>query len=306
MSLHAKWGGVRARVIEVQGLTKRYRTITAVDRLTVSVKPGLVTAFLGPNGAGKSTTMRMLLGLARPDEGWAHIDGKPYLKLEQPFKRVGALLEDFTAHPGLTAYNHLLWLAQCNGIDRRRIPAVLEMVGLASVGQRRVGEFSLGMGKRLGLAGALLGDPPVMVLDEPANGLDPEGIRWLRQLLRQMAADGRTVFVSSHLMAEMAQTADRVVVISRGRLLADTSTADFLRQHARSIVRVRTKAFDRFCQQLTAAGVAAVVVDGGIDVSGASAAEVGRLANAHGHALDELVTRSASLEEAFLRLLEAA
>jgi ABC-2 type transport system ATP-binding protein len=293
-------------VIETEGLTKRYRGIMAVDHVTMAVRPGLVTAFLGPNGAGKSTTMRMLLGLARPTAGWARIGGQAYVSLQRPLRQVGALFEDYAAHRGLSAHDHLLWQAQTNEIGRQRVREVLELVDLAGVSHRRVGDFSLGMVKRLGLAGALLGDPPILVLDEPANGLDPEGMRWLRQLLRRMAAEGRTVFVSSHLMAEMAQIADHVIVINRGRLVADATTADFLQRHASPVVRVRTQALEQFCHQVRSAGFPAVVVDGGIDVTGASAAEISRLAFANGHALDELSTRSASLEDAFLRLLGAA
>jgi ABC-2 type transport system ATP-binding protein len=290
-------------VIEVQDLTKRYGRTVAVDKLTFAVHPGQVTAFLGPNGAGKSTTMRILLGLARADQGFARIEGRAYSQLRQPLTRVGALLEGFGPNRGLRAFNHLLWVAQTNRIERRRVLEVLEMVDLAGVSHRRVGEFSLGMGQRLGLAVALLGDPPALVLDEPSNGLDPEGIHWLRQFLRRLAADGRTVFVSSHLMAEMAVTADHLIVINKGRLLADTSTAEFIKRNARTFVRVRTQEPERFRLQLSAAGIAAVLAqNGSIEVSGASAAEVNRLAAANHILLDELSTESASLEEAFLRL----
>ncbi|MGH7761593.1 MAG: ABC transporter ATP-binding protein [Candidatus Dormibacteraceae bacterium] len=290
-------------MIEVQDLTKRYGQTVAVDKLTFAVHPGRVTAFLGPNGAGKSTTMRILLGLARADQGCARIEGRAYSQLRQPLTRVGALLEGFGPNRGLKAFNHLLWVAQTNRIERRRILEVLEMVDLASVSHRRVGEFSLGMGQRLGLAVALLGDPPTLVLDEPSNGLDPEGIHWLRQFLRRLAADGRTVFVSSHLMAEMAVTADHLIVINRGRLLADTSTAEFIKRNARTFVRVRTQEPKQFRLQLSGAGIAAVLAqDGSVEVSGAGAAEVNRLAIANQILLDELSTQSASLEEAFLRL----
>ena len=290
-------------MIEVQDLTKRYGQNIAVDKLTFAVHPGQVTAFLGPNGAGKSTTMRILLGLARPDQGFARVEGRAYSQLRQPLSRVGALLEGFGPNRGLKAFNHLLWVAQSNRIERRRVLEVLEMVDLASVSHRRVGEFSLGMGQRLGLAVALLGDPPVLVLGEPSNGLDPEGIHWLRQFLRRMAADGRTVFVSSHLMAEMAVTADHLIVINKGRLVADTSTAEFIKRNSRNFVRVRTQEPEQFRRQLSAAGIAAVLAqDGSVEVSGVSATEVNRLAVANHHPLDELSTESASLEEAFLHL----
>jgi ABC-2 type transport system ATP-binding protein len=290
-------------VIEVQDLTKRYGRTIAVDKLTFAVRPGQVTAFLGPNGAGKSTTMRILLGLARADQGFARIDEVLYSQLRQPLTRVGALLEGFGPNRGLRAFNHLLWVAQTNRIERRRVLEVLEMVDLAGVSHRRVGEFSLGMGQRLGLAVALLGDPPVLVLDEPSNGLDPEGIHWLRQFLRRLAADGRTVFVSSHLMAEMAVTADHLIVINKGRLLADTSTAEFIKRNARNFVRIRTQEPERFRQQLSVAGLSTMLgQDGSVEVSGASAAEVNRLAVTNQVLLDEVSTESASLEEAFLRL----
>ena len=294
---------LKGAVVEVQDLTKRYGRTVAVDKLTFAVRPGQVTAFLGPNGAGKSTTMRILLGLARADEGFARIEGHAYSQLRQPLSRVGALLEGFGPNRGLRAFNHLLWVAQTNRIERRRVLEVLEMVDLAGVSHRRVGEFSLGMSQRLGLAVALLGDPPVLLLDEPSNGLDPEGIHWLRQFLRQLAAEGRTVFVSSHLMAEMAVTADHLIVINKGRLVADTNTAEFIKRNSRTFVRVRTQESERFRQQLSAAGiVAALASDGSVEVSGASAAEVNRLAVANHHLLEELSTQSASLEEAFLRL----
>jgi ABC-2 type transport system ATP-binding protein len=294
---------VENAVIEVQGLTKRYGANLALDNLTFAVRPGQVTGFLGPNGAGKSTTMRILLGLGLADLGLAHIDGHRYSDIRQPLMRVGALLEGFGPNRGLRALDHLLWVAQSNRIGRRRVREVLEMVELAAVSRRRVGEFSLGMGQRLGLAVALLGDPPTLVLDEPSNGLDPEGIHWLRLFLRRMAAEGRTVFVSSHQMAEMAVTADHLIVISKGRLLADTSISEFIKHHAKTVVRVRTVDPERFLEHLSAAGIAAVLADdGSIEVSGATASEVSRLAVANQDILDELNTQPASLEEAFLRL----
>jgi ABC-2 type transport system ATP-binding protein len=292
-------------VIEIQGVTKRYGTTVAVDRLTFAVRPGQVTAFLGPNGAGKSTTMRILLGLARPDNGSARIEGLAYSQLRQPLMHVGVLLEGFAPNRGLRAFDHLLWVTQTNRIERRRVMEVLELVDLAGVSHRRVGGFSLGMAQRLGLAVALLGDPPMLVLDEPSNGLDAEGIRWLRQFLRGLAAEGRTVLLSSHLMAEMAITADHLVVISRGRLLADTSTAEFIKRNAQSFVLVKTREPQQFRRLLSAAAITAVLAeDGSVKVSGASAAEVNRLAIGNHILLDELSTESASLEEAFLRLTD--
>jgi ABC-2 type transport system ATP-binding protein len=221
--------GSLVTMIEVRTVSKRYGSVRAVDELTFTVRPGQVTGFLGPNGAGKSTTMRMMLDLDRPTTGDILIDGQPYHRLREPMTHVGALLEATAVHRGRTAYHHLLWLAQSNRIGAGRVRQVLEMVGLDSVARRRVKGFSLGMHQRLGLAAALLGDPPVLLLDEPVNGLDPEGVRWLRVFLKSMAAEGRTVFVSSHMMSEMALTADHLIVIGRGRLLADTPLADFVR-----------------------------------------------------------------------------
>lgn len=293
-------------MIEIWGLTKSYRGETAVDALTFSVRPGMVTGFLGPNGAGKSTTIRMLLGLARPDRGWARIDGKPYARLGEPMRKVGALLETARPHKDRSAVNHLLWLAQSNGIGRSRVWEVLDQVGLHAAARRRTGGYSLGMAQRLGLAAALLGDPAVLVLDEPVNGLDPEGIRWLRELLRHLAAEGRTVFVSSHLMAEMAQTADHLVVIHKGRLLADTPTRDFIARNAQAFVRVRTREPEQLSRRLASAGIAvARASDGSLEVSGVTAAEISRLAAAGELTLDELSTQDASLEEAFLKLTGA-
>jgi ABC-2 type transport system ATP-binding protein len=214
--------------IEAHGLTKRYGRVTAVDRLSFRVAPGRVTGLVGPNGAGKSTTMRLLLGLDRPDGGAARVNGRPYRRLASPLREVGALLDASAAHPGRRARDHLLWMAHSNGLPRRRVDEVLELVGLASVARRRAGGFSLGMRQRLGIAAALLGDPPVLVFDEPVNGLDPEGIRWIRELLRALARDGRAVLVSSHLLRELEGTADHLLVIGRGRLLADTGVRELL------------------------------------------------------------------------------
>ncbi|KPI21043.1 ABC transporter ATP-binding protein [Streptomyces mirabilis] len=288
-------------MIDVQNLTKRYGPATVVDGLTFTVRPGAVTGFLGPNGAGKSTTLRMMLGLTRPDTGTARIDGHAYGDLAHPLRRIGALLETSAPHRGLTARDHLLWLAQSNRIARGRVAEVLEAVGLADAARRRTGTFSLGMGQRLGLAAALLGDPPVLVLDEPVNGLDTEGIRWLRDLLRSMAAEGRTVLISSHLMTEMALVADHLVVISRGRLLADTGMSDFIERHGRSYVRVRTAEPDRLGRELEGRGATVSrVPGGGLDVVGMAAADVSRIAAAGGFPLDELATHAGSLEETFL------
>ncbi len=218
-------------MIETTDLTKSYRGNLAVDSLTFAVRPGAVTGFLGPNGAGKTTAIRMMLGLAKPDRGWARICGRPFRELKEPIRYVGAVLESAGPHRDRSAYHHLLWIAQSNRIDRRRVAEVLRLVDLEAVADQRVRGFSFGMRQRLGLAAALLGDPPVLVLDEPANGLDAEGIRWLRGFLRQLAGQGRTVFVSSHLMAEMAQTADHLIVIHKGQLMADAGTAEFIGAH---------------------------------------------------------------------------
>ena len=291
-------------MIDVLELTKRYGQNTVVDDLTFTVRPGVVTGFLGPNGAGKSTTMRMMLGLTGPDSGCARIGGLAYRELRFPARQVGALLETSAAHRGLTAARHLLWIAQSNGIARRRVDEVLGMVGLPGAARQRVGAFSLGMGQRLGLAAALLGDPPVLVLDEPVNGLDAEGIRWLRELLRSMAAEGRTVLVSSHLMTEMSLLADHLVVIDHGQLLADTGTADLIRRHGRSYVRVRTAEPWLLSGELERRGVSpTLAADGSLEVSGLPAAEINRLAAVGGIPLDELSTHTASLEDTFLGLV---
>ncbi|MEV5186714.1 ABC transporter ATP-binding protein [Streptomyces werraensis] len=287
-------------------LTKRYGPATVVDDLSFTVRPGVVTGFLGPNGAGKSTSMRMLLGLTRPDSGTATIGGRAYRDLTYPLRHVGALLETSAPHRGMTAVGHLSWLARSNRIPRRRVDEVLDAVGLTGAARKRVGTFSLGMGQRLGLAAALLGDPPVLVLDEPVNGLDAEGIRWLRQLLRAKAAEGRTVLVSSHLMAEMAQVADELIVISRGRLLAETSVSEFIGRHGRTFVRVRTPEPLRAAQELQAKGATSVrrAADGGLEVDGLLAGEVNRIAAAAGVPVEELSTHTGSLEETFLKLVD--
>ncbi|AJE44468.1 ABC transporter ATP-binding protein [Streptomyces nodosus] len=291
-------------MIDLQNLTKRYGERTVVDGLTFTVRPGAVTGFLGPNGAGKSTTMRMMLGLTRPDEGMTRFDGRAYPELRRPARHVGALLETAIPHRSLTAADHLRWMAQCNRIPRQRVGEVLDLVGLAGAARRRVGTYSLGMGQRLGLAAALLGDPPVLVLDEPVNGLDAEGIRWLRELLRAKAAEGRTVLVSSHLMTEMSLVADHLVVIDRGRLLADTGMDEFIRLHGRMYVRVRTLEPGALVPELERHGARVVrAVDGSLEVDGLAAAEVSRIATAGGRTLDELSTHTGSLEDTFLALV---
>ncbi|HEY5832788.1 ATP-binding cassette domain-containing protein [Streptomyces sp.] len=290
-------------MIELQGLTKRYGDKTAVDRLTFTVRPGVVTGFLGPNGAGKSTTMRMLLGLDTPTSGDVRIDGKHYAQLSEPLKYIGALLDAKAIHGGRTAYHHLLCLAQANRISRHRVGEVLETVGLSAVARKRSKNFSLGMGQRLGIAGALLGDPEILMFDEPVNGLDPEGIHWIRNLMKSLAAQGRTVFVSSHLMSEMALTAEHLIVIGRGRLLADTSMADFIAQNSRSCVRIRTPQIEQFKDVLTAAGHTPVQNgDGSLEIQGDDAAVLGELAAQHQVVLHELSQQRASLEEAFMQL----
>ena len=291
-------------VIEAQNLTKWYGPATVVDDLSFTVRPGIVTGFLGPNGAGKSTMMRMMVGLTHPDAGQARIGGRAYRDLSHPLRQVGALLEASAPHRSLTAAGHLRWLAQSNRISPRRIGDVLEMVGLAESAGRRVGTFSVGMGQRLGLAAALLGDPPVLVLDEPINGLDVEGIRWLRELLASTAAEGRTVLVSSHLMAEMSMVADHLVVIHRGRLLVDTGMSDFVARYGRAYVRVRTPHPAALRRALERRGVTVTPTsDGGLEVEGLPAAAVSRLAAACGLALDELSNHTTSLEESFLMLV---
>ncbi|UUU38149.1 ABC transporter ATP-binding protein [Streptomyces sp. NBC_00162] len=290
-------------MIQLRGLTKRYGDKTAVDHLTFTVRPGTVTGFLGPNGAGKTTTMRMMLDLDRPTGGSVTIGGKRYSDLREPMKQVGALLDAKALHPARTAYHHLLWLARSNRIPDRRVGEILEAVGLAAVAHQRAGAFSLGMGQRLGIAAALLGDPETLVLDEPVNGLDPEGILWIRNLMKQLAAQGRTVFVSSHLMSEMALTADHLIVIGRGRLLADTSTADFIENNSRSVVRLRTTQPERLLDVLAGEGIAPVLTgDGAFEIHDGDAETLGELAAAHRIALLEIGSQRASLEEAFMRL----
>jgi ABC-2 type transport system ATP-binding protein len=294
-------------MIQASELTKRYGAKTAVDGLSFTVAQGVVTGFLGPNGAGKSTTMRVILGLDAPSAGDVTVDGRRYRDLPAPLHQVGALLEARAIHTGRSAANHLLALAQTHGIPRRRVDAVIELVGLRSVARKRAGTFSLGMGQRLGIASALLGDPHTLVLDEPVNGLDPEGIQWIRTLLRELAAEGRTVLVSSHLMSEMALTADHLIVIGRGRLLADMPTTDFIAQASPALVRVRSPHATRLRELLRQDGVTVASDEPGVlEVSGLDAAEIGERAAAARLTLHELATHSASLEAAFMELTRGA
>jgi ABC-2 type transport system ATP-binding protein len=288
--------------ISVQGLSKRFGDVVAVDRLDFEVDPGTVTGFLGPNGAGKTTTLRMLLGLVAPTSGTATIHGRPYRELADPARQVGAVLEAGGFHPGRTARDHLRALATAAGLGPRRVDEVLERTGLAAAARRRVGGFSLGMRQRLSLAAALLGDPDVLVLDEPANGLDPEGVHWLRGLVRGLADQGRTVLVSSHLLAEVAQTVDQVVIIDRGRLVAQSTLAD-LTAGAGQTVRVRTAQAEALRDLLVARG-ATVTLDGPdrLVVAGATAEQVGRAAAAGGVVLQEMRFERSNLEDVFLEL----
>ncbi|MFC8454640.1 ABC transporter ATP-binding protein [Kitasatospora sp. NPDC057223] len=292
-------------MIEVQGLGKVYGETVAVDGLSFEVRPGVVTGFLGPNGAGKTTTMRMILGLDRPTTGRALVAGRPYAEQADPLRLVGALLDAHAVHGGRTARGHLRWLAHSNGLPDSRVDEVLGRVGLAEAAHRRIKGFSLGMRQRLGVAAALLGDPAVLMLDEPVNGLDPEGIRWIRTLLRGLAAEGRTVLVSSHLMTEMALTADHLVVIGRGRLLADLGTEDFIARHGRTRVRVRAVDPAKLAALLrgTGSGLAAEpVADGAWEITGAEPERIAALAAAGGVVLYEIAVQQDSLEEAFMRM----
>jgi len=292
-------------MIEVNGLTKRYGNTLAVDRLSFRVEPGVITGFVGPNGAGKSTTMRMVLGLDRPTAGTATVAGRPYHRLERPLRQVGALLDASAVHPRRSAYDHLLALARSNGIARTRVGEVLERVGLAGVAGRRVRAFSLGMRQRLGIAAALLGDPPILLFDEPINGLDPEGIAWIRSLMQGLAAEGRTVFLSSHLMSEMEDTADRLVVIGRGRLVAETSVAEFVASGSRAEVRVVAPQAGALADALTRSGADVARHDAQVlMVSGMPAAQIGDLAAQNGLTLHELTPQRARLEAAFMQLTQ--
>jgi ABC-2 type transport system ATP-binding protein len=290
-------------VIEIDGLTKEYRSRVAVDDLTVTIEPGRVTGFLGPNGSGKTTTMRCILGLTRPTTGTATVLGRPYRELARPMRRVGALIDPRARHAGRTAHAHLLALAQSNDLPRQRVDEMIELVGLESVAHERVRSFSLGMGQRLGLAAALLGDPDVLVLDEPVNGLDPEGIRWVRDLLRDLAAEGRTVLVSSHLMSEMEETADHLVVLGQGRLLADLPMADLLGRHA--AVRVRSPQASLLARALERAGARIDILDdGALWIEGMDIVGVGDVAFLSGLRVHELTEITESLEDAYLALTQ--
>ncbi len=290
-------------MIEVRNLSKSYGATKAVDDLTFSIQPGTVTGFLGPNGAGKSTTMRMILGLDRPTSGSATIDGKRYSQLQQPLREVGALLDAKWVHPNRSAKAHLQWMAASNRISRKRVEEVLALVGLSAVAGKRAGGFSLGMSQRLGIAGALLGDPKVLLFDEPVNGLDPEGIVWIRHFMQGLAREGRTVLVSSHLLSEMAQTADHLIVIGRGRLISNGTTQEFVDHASDSTVRVRSPQLGALRSALTERGLA--VREDGADallVSGSTTAQVGDLAAASNFVLHELSLQRGSLEQAFMQM----
>ena len=290
-------------MISLEAVSKRYGDRLAVDALSFTVRPGRVTGFLGPNGSGKSTTMRMILGLDAPTSGRALVQERPYAEHDAPLTVVGTLLEARGVHPGRSAVAHLRALAATHGLPRRRIAEVLEMVGLTDVAHRRAGAFSLGMGQRLGIAAALLGDPAVVMLDEPVNGLDPEGVRWIRGLLRGLAGEGRTVFVSSHLMSEMAVTADHLVVIGRGRLIADVPVDELIAGASREVIRVRTPDGQRLRELLSGPGIAVTSLETDLlEVEGASAQEIGDLVRRHGLAVYEMTPERASLEEAFMAL----
>jgi ABC-2 type transport system ATP-binding protein len=290
-------------MIEVDQLVKRFGAVTAVDGLTFTVRPGHVTGFLGPNGAGKTTTMRVILGLDAPSSGTARVNGQNYHQLIRPLHQVGALLDATALHPGRTAEAHLLSIAQSNGIGRRRVTEMLKLTGLESVASRRLNGFSLGMKQRLGIAAALLGDPPVLMFDEPVNGLDTEGIAWIRQGMRTLAAEGRTVLVSSHLMSEMAQTADWLIVIGRGRLIADTTTEQLIESNTRKDVLIRAPRAAELAGLIQARGATVTPeADGALVVTGLDAPAIGDLAAEHGIAVHALIPRSASLEDAYLDL----
>jgi ABC-2 type transport system ATP-binding protein len=292
-------------VIEAVGLTKRFGKRTAVDDVSFTVRPGLVTGFLGPNGAGKSTTMRLITGLDRASAGTVTVNGKPYAEHHAPLREVGVLLDAKAVHTGRSARNHLLALAATHGIGRKRVDEVIGMAGLESVARQRVGNFSLGMGQRLGIAAALLGDPATLILDEPVNGLDPEGVIWVRNLVRHIASQGKTVFLSSHLMSEMAMTADHIIVLGRGRIIADAPVADILAQaKGAGAVRVRTPDIARLTGLLGEPGVVVTNDVNVLEVSGITAAHIGELAAHAGIVLHELTPMASSLEDAYLALTQ--
>jgi len=294
-------------VIEVTDVTKRYGEKVAVRDLTFKVRPGIVTGFLGPNGSGKSTTMRLILGLDAPNTGRTSVNGKPYRDHVAPLHEVGALLEARSVHTGRSAYNHLLALAQTHGIGRPRVDELIDMVGLHEVARKRAGGFSLGMGQRLGIASALLGDPHTVMLDEPVNGLDPEGIQWVRRLLKRLASEGRTVFVSSHLMSEMALTADHLIVIGRGRLIADMSVDEFVQSASKRAVRVRSPQAAKLAELIAGPEVSIDAVEPSVvEVRGLDSERIGTIAAENGLVLYELTPQQASLEEAFMELTHDA
>jgi ABC-2 type transport system ATP-binding protein len=290
-------------MIEARGLTKRYGDTVAVDDLSFGVEPGKITGFLGPNGAGKTTTMRLILGLDHPTSGTVTVNGKPFGQLAYPMREVGALLDAKAVHGGRSAYNHLLCLAETNGLPRHRVDQVLALVGLSEVARKRSKGFSLGMGQRLGIAAALLGDPAILMFDEPVNGLDPEGILWIRNLMKALAAEGRTIFVSSHLMSEMENTADHLLVIGRGRLISDCTVSEFIAANSQQSVRVRTPEPSGLAKVVTAAG-GSVREDGDglMIVRGLTVSQVGDLAFENSVRLHELAPAQASLEQAFMEL----
>ncbi|MEV6657103.1 ABC transporter ATP-binding protein [Nocardia fluminea] len=294
-------------MIELKGLTKQFGQTVAVQDLTFTVRPGLVTGFLGPNGAGKSTTMRMILGLDKPTAGSALIDGKQYQQLERPLTQVGALLDAKWVHPNRSARAHLEWLAASNDIPKPRVEEVLRLVGLSEVANKNAGGFSLGMSQRLGLAGALLGDPKVLLFDEPVNGLDPEGILWIRRFMQRLAAEGRTVLVSSHLLSEMSQTAEQLIVIGRGQLMFDGTTREFIDRASEQSVRVRSPQLDQLRSLLTSHGMTVKEEgDAALIVAGVTSDEVGKVAGTNNVTLYELAPQQASLEEAFMRMTGGA
>ena len=292
-------------MIKACGLSKRYGDKVAVSDLTFTVEPGVVTGFLGPNGAGKSTTMRMIVGLDAPTSGEVTVNGHRYRDFEAPLHEVGLLLDGRAVHPGRTAYAHLISLAHTHGISRNRVDEVIERVGLQSAARIRAGKFSLGMSQRLGIAAALLGEPSVLILDEPVNGLDPEGVRWIRELLRELAAHGRTILLSSHLMSELELTVDHLIVIGRGRLIADLSLHEFVRRHSKNTVRVRTPLAHELAGRLAGPGVTiSPDGDGTLEVEGLTTDQIGLTAAEHGIALFELAGRRVSLEDAFMELTQ--
>jgi ABC-2 type transport system ATP-binding protein len=290
-------------MIDAVNLTKKYGEKTAVDDLTFQIKPGIVTGFLGPNGSGKSTTMRLILGLDAPTGGDVTVNGKHYRDHVAPLREVGVLLEARAVHTGRSAFNHLLALAQTHGIPRSRVDELIELVGLQDVARKRVGQFSLGMGQRLGIASALLGDPHTLILDEPINGLDPEGIHWIRELLRALAAEGRTVFLSSHLMSEMALTAEHLIIVGRGRLIRDVSVAEFVRDSSKKLVRVRTPQATELRDVVLAPDVRVSSDEPGVlEIEGLTSDQIGRAAASNGFVLYELTPQQVSLENAFMDL----